>query len=122
FQTQQIMGRSQTMMSELVKNGELDPLDAQERAIRSAMSDFMSVGDYQAAQGLLPGLNQIRTYRAELGKLKAETYNQQASGFHQEAEGNATLAKAPHEISKLDSEALAQQSTAALNSEKMDTE
>ena len=100
FQTQQIMGRSQQMLAELVKNGDMDPLDAQEQVISSAMSDFMSLGDYQAAQGLLPGLNQIRTYRSELDKLRSESQENRATAFNQQASGESTLAKTPSEIYK----------------------
>lgn len=100
YQTQQVMGRSQQMLSDLVKSGELDPLDAQEQVIKSAMSDFMALGDYQAAQGLLPGLNQIRDYRLNLDKLRSESQENRATAFNQQAQGESKLAVTPSEIQK----------------------
>lgn len=122
MQSQSIMSRAQQSLGELVKSGEVDPLDAQEQVVQQAMSDFMNLGDYQAAQALLPGLNQIRTYKGELGKLRSETNENDATAFNQSAEGRSTLAKTPYEIQKLDEEAGRQLAAARLDREKMNTE
>lgn len=70
--TDRIMGGAQKRLAEMVKDGSLDPLDAQEQVINETMQAFMQAGDYTAAQSMLPSLNQIRTYREELNKLRSE--------------------------------------------------
>lgn len=106
LQTQEIMGRAQRNLAEMIKNGDLDPLDAQEEVIRRAMGDFMTMGDYQSAQGLLPGLNQIRDYKLNLEKLRSEGVENRASAFKSTAEGQRALAVTPSEIQKNQSESL----------------
>lgn len=73
LQTQHIMKASQQRLAALVQSGEVTPMDAQEKVITETMAAFMKAGDYQAAQSLLPGLNQIRTYRLEQEKLRTES-------------------------------------------------
>jgi hypothetical protein len=72
LQTQNILQDSQKSLAQAVKDG-MDPLDAQEMAYTSAMQQFMSVGDYEAARSVIPQLNQIRTYKAEAAKINSET-------------------------------------------------
>jgi len=78
--TQEIMAGAQKRLADLVKSGGLDPMDAQEQAIKETMQAFMQAGDFEAAQGLLPGLNQIRTYKDEQNKLRSETAENLAQG------------------------------------------
>lgn len=78
--TQEIMAGAQKRLAELVKTGGLDPMDAQEQAIKETMQAFMQAGDFEAAQGLLPGLNQIRTYKDEQNKLRSEAAENLAQG------------------------------------------
>lgn len=83
----------------------MDPMDAQESAVSQAMADLMHEGDYAGAQSLLPSLNKIRSYKAEMGKLKADTYQSQMAGYKDESTGDTTYAKSPYEIRKLIEEA-----------------
>jgi len=68
---QKVMETAQMDLSEAVKNG-LDPLDAQEFAISNAMSSLMGVGNFEAADQLIPKLAGVRKHREELQKLKTE--------------------------------------------------
>ena len=118
--SQSIMGAAQKRLADLVKAGQLDPMDAQELVIRETMSAFMSAGDYQSAQSLLPGLNQIRTYKDEQAKLKAETraqdanaYQSQMSGAKSATDAASVATKLPYETGKLSAETIAAQGSAA---------
>lgn len=109
--SQEIMQRAQQNLAELVKSGEVDPMTAQEMVIQRTMSEFMSVGDYEAAQSFLPALNQVRTYRAELAKLNSEIQENQAQAYESTAggqrdlvEAGATATKLPFETGKLEAE------------------
>lgn len=104
LKTQEILGRSQKSLAEAVQSG-MDPLRAQETAISGAMREFMAAGDYQAAQGLIPHLNTVRTYLDEQAKLQAETFNQNTSGAKNATDAAIAAAKAPFEQAKLRREA-----------------
>jgi hypothetical protein len=110
---QNIMSGAQKRLADLVKSGAVDPLDAQEVVINEAMSGFMAAGDYESAQALLPGLNQIREYRNQQAKLRAEIRNEDASAYQHQmtgaksaTEAAAVATKLPHETARMDSEVL----------------
>lgn len=107
--TQTILQNAQTNLAELVKNGSLDPMDAQELVINKAMTEFMSVGDYQAAQSLIPQLNQVRSYRAELNKLRSETFQATSAGQKSLVDAGIATEKLPFEERLLTSQSGAQQ-------------
>jgi hypothetical protein len=92
--SQTILEKAQTDLAEMMKGGNIDPYDAQELAVSQAMTDFMAIGDYQAAQSLIPSLNQIRTYRAELDKLSSESYENRSSGLKSMADAG----RVPYQI------------------------
>lgn len=96
--TQAIMAGAQQRLAEMVKSGQMDPLDAQEQVITETMSAFMQSGDYQSAQSLLPGLNQIRTYKGELAKLKSEETENRAQAYSATARGDVSYARAPAQV------------------------
>jgi hypothetical protein len=109
---QNIMAGAQKRLADLVRSGTVDPLDAQEVAISEAMSGFMAAGDYESARSLLPGLNQIRTYRDEQAKLHSETRAQDANAYQSNmagaksaTEAAAVATKLPHETANIDAEA-----------------
>lgn len=109
--TQAIMQGSQKRLADLVKTGKLDPMTAQEQVITETMSAFMQAGDYAAAQSLLPGLNQIRTYRAEIDKLRSEEAENKAQAYSATATGDVRYLRADAQIEA--DEALAEQRRAA---------
>lgn len=92
--TQEIMAGAQQRLAELVESGDLDPMDAQEQAIQETMQAFMNAGDYEAAQGLLPGLNQIRVYKDEQSKIRSETTKNLASAQQSLQAGELSGARA----------------------------
>lgn len=96
--TQAIMAGAQKRLADLVKTGSVDPLDAQETVITETMSAFMQAGDYQAAQSLLPGLNQIRTYRGEMDKLRSESEENRAQAYSATSAGDVRYARTPAQI------------------------
>jgi len=100
--TQSIMGGAQKRLAELVKSGEMDPLDAQEAVMTETMSAFMQAGDYEAAQSLLPGINQIRTYKDEQMKLRSETRENLAQASNSTASAVATATKLPYQTAELE--------------------
>lgn len=109
--THAIMQGSQKRLADLVQSGELDPLDAQELVLNETMSAFMQAGDYESARSLLPGLNQIRTYRLEQGKLRSEigenvasAESSRASAAKSTTEAAAVATKLPFETGKLSAE------------------
>lgn len=95
--SQSIMQGAQKRLAHLVESGEVDPMDAQERVISETMSAFMAAGDYSAAQSFLPSLNQIRTYRDEQAKLRAETYEKNTAGFENVQDAGLSADKAATE-------------------------
>lgn len=96
--TQAIMAGAQKRLADLVKSGSVDPLDAQEKVITETMSAFMQAGDYSAAQSLLPSLNQIRTYRGEMDKLRSESEENRAQAYSATAAGDVRYTRAPAQI------------------------
>ncbi len=105
--TQGVMANAQKNIADMVKSGKMDPMDAQELAVKQAMSEFMALGDFRSAQSLLPGLNSIRQYREELSKLKSETAENQAQTVESESKTIENLTQAdrigkllPSEISE----------------------
>lgn len=90
--TKAIMAGAQQRLASLVQSGDLDAMDAQELVLGETMSAFMKQGDYQAAQSLLPALNQIRTYKLEQNKLTSEIQENTADTFRAGAAGNKDLA------------------------------
>lgn len=78
--TQGILSSTQQEVAQLVADGQVDPMDAQDYALSQAVSEFMSMGDYEAAHSLLPSLAAIREQRAELDKLRAQGYKERSAG------------------------------------------
>lgn len=122
FNTQAILSRAQKSLSERVKSGEVDPLTAQAEVIKQAMSDFMGTGDYQAAQALLPGLNQIYTYQGEMAKLKADVDQSNAAAEASRASAAKSLTDAASTASKLPGEISAKSAEEALRTQQVETE
>jgi hypothetical protein len=116
---QGVLQNAQKQLAEMVKSGDIDPMDAQEVAVGNAIQDFMAMGDYQSAQALVPQLNQVRQYKAELGKLYSETAENQAdqvnalsqAGKYQ-TEAGAIETKLPFETANLSAQAGANEALA----------
>lgn len=90
---QSIMEKASKSIAEMSKDKSMDPYDVQELAVNQAMQDFMNIGDYQSAQSLIPSLNQIRTYRAEVDKLKSEAGKNDAAARSSDSTASLNAAK-----------------------------
>lgn len=122
FNTQAILSRAQKSLSDMVKSGEMDPLSAQAEVIKRTMADFMAMGDYRAAQALLPGLNQIQTYQGEIAKVKSYTGAQDASAYKDTAAGVKSYADVAATGERLPSEIDAKRAEAEYNRQRVETE
>ena len=78
--TQGILQATQQSVAQMVADGEVDPMDAQDFALSKAIGEFMAMGDYEAAQSLVPTLSALRQQRGELAKLGAQTFKEEAAG------------------------------------------
>ena len=111
---QAIIGGAQKRLAELVKAGTMDPLDAQEQVLTDTMSAFMQSGDWEAAQAMLPGLNQIRTYKDEQAKLRSETSENVADEARAYAAETKDLTSAAAQVEELPSKIAERQANATL--------